>query len=763
MDKNFDKKLEEYINLLINDDSFNIKENEQNRTFSNGKKMATFFIDHHEEIVQKLFVNIDYKEKVLYFKARSKIIDYIISHNTKKISSSRDIVLNYLQNKDNIEDIVRCVSISMVNGASHLYKDAFYNYMEYYNYNHDDEFDIQDHMNSSARDYAMASEKFLKSCLIFSECRKAEKYIYSPKELSELNKWRSKNKKNKKIIVGSSEWRQELNKNGDYGDIRSEISLLMLIKDNIINDITQKTSQYLPAGYHDVPNIDSRFYITNDEIKTTSGHNLYSLYKFLDPIDKIIINSEFYIYDTQNPINERKSIGMLAILTENIQYDQAGTNNIIKDLQSYSDDFIKARYADIDLNNIKPDELEFLKQLTTALKGYCEYKFPLRKKHDKIDFTSVDIEVLNIMEQVIYDRGKVNFTPKYPYFYKLDKISKYYLLKYFEENEFKNLNDYCKKIYNSDNPIECEQFLNIVIFFKYFFIEKEHKKINFEKNIFDKLHEYYKCIKKFDLFEGKNDNLFLNNFFTEENIERLQKELYLKKNNQLKDRLKRLKELKAIYNQLFCQSKELFTTQVIADVRVRAPKKMIKNEVFHEHPEFSPSTQLELEDIHMKVKKIIWNRMYELAKAYYDHHGNSEIPNKFKTKNGYEYDDEGELLGEWCSRQRSVQEKLSEEQINKLNLIEFRFNIKKEHKDNIIELCNQDNLDIKKYKFLTKMPYQELYAKIAFILDNNYKLEFNGELNPIFEMSDINMQIQYGISKEELITKYYIDKKKRGA
>ena len=39
--------------------------------------------------------------------------------------------------------------------------------------------------------------------------------------------------------------------------------------------------------------------------------------------------------------------------------------------------------------------------------------------------------------------------------------------------------------------------------------------------------------------------------------------------------------------------------------------------------------------------------MYNLAKAYYEHHGNLEIPARFKTINGYEYDENGINLGYW--------------------------------------------------------------------------------------------------------------------
>ena len=36
---------------------------------------------------------------------------------------------------------------------------------------------------------------------------------------------------------------------------------------------------------------------------------------------------------------------------------------------------------------------------------------------------------------------------------------------------------------------------------------------------------YFDNIKDFDLFNGASNNLFLNNFFTKENVERLQKEI----------------------------------------------------------------------------------------------------------------------------------------------------------------------------------------------------------------------------------------------
>ena len=36
-----------------------------------------------------------------------------------------------------------------------------------------------------------------------------------------------------------------------------------------------------------------------------------------------------------------------------------------------------------------------------------------------------------------------------------------------------------------------------------------------------------------------------------------------------------------------------------------------------------------------------WMNTYNLAKSYYEHYGNLEVPYNFKTINGYDYDENG--------------------------------------------------------------------------------------------------------------------------
>ncbi len=67
-----------------------------------------------------------------------------------------------------------------------------------------------------------------------------------------------------------------------------------------------------------------------------------------------------------------------------------------------------------------------------------------------------------------------------------------------------------------------------------------------------------------------------------------------------------------------------------------------------------------------------WYKNYELAKAYYNHYGNSDIHYHFKTNNGYTYDEEGKVrLGAWLGYQRKKFFELSQEQQQLLQSIDF--------------------------------------------------------------------------------------------
>ena len=73
-----------------------------------------------------------------------------------------------------------------------------------------------------------------------------------------------------------------------------------------------------------------------------------------------------------------------------------------------------------------------------------------------------------------------------------------------------------------------------------------------------------------------------------------------------------------------------------------------------------------------------WMYKYSLAKAYFEHHGNLEISQSYKTLNGYEYAEEGIALGVWIIIQRQAYKgqgnyKITENQIQLLEEIGMRF------------------------------------------------------------------------------------------
>lgn len=55
-----------------------------------------------------------------------------------------------------------------------------------------------------------------------------------------------------------------------------------------------------------------------------------------------------------------------------------------------------------------------------------------------------------------------------------------------------------------------------------------------------------------------------------------------------------------------------------------------------------------------KINSSTWEVNYNLAKKYYEHYHNLEVPQTFKTINGYDKDDDGYNLGVWIANQRSA-------------------------------------------------------------------------------------------------------------
>ena len=121
------------------------------------------------------------------------------------------------------------------------------------------------------------------------------------------------------------------------------------------------------------------------------------------------------------------------------------------------------------------------------------------------------------------------------------------------------------------------------------------------------------------------------------------------------------------------------------------------------------------------IKYVAWLKNYNLAESYYKHHGNSKIPQNFKTKNGYEYDEFGINLGAWIRTQRAAYRgyghlKITDCQINLLDQLEMIYNIR----------CNDT---WKKYYILAKAYYEyhrNLNIPIKFKTTNGYEYDEQG-------------------------------------
>ncbi len=155
-----------------------------------------------------------------------------------------------------------------------------------------------------------------------------------------------------------------------------------------------------------------------------------------------------------------------------------------------------------------------------------------------------------------------------------------------------------------------------------------------------------------------------------------------------------------------------------------------------------------------------WQKVYELAKAYFIHYNNLYIDINFKTVNGYEFDEDGVSLGIWIANQRKLIEHGSERErlLTNIGMIwSVRSNLKE-----VMEICNRYNINYDKNKLVLKnISVEVLQSKIKFLLANNMCLvNSDGKLDKIFSISSVDMKERFGVTLEELINEYYKDKER---
>lgn len=111
-----------------------------------------------------------------------------------------------------------------------------------------------------------------------------------------------------------------------------------------------------------------------------------------------------------------------------------------------------------------------------------------------------------------------------------------------------------------------------------------------------------------------------------------------------------------------------------------------------------------------------WEDYYELAKAYYEHHRNLEIPFRFKTNDGCNYDENGIVgLGHWIRNQRTQYFNLSEKRQQLLKSIGFVLNAIEEQWKKMYELAK-----------IYYNHYENLLIPNSFKTTNGYEFDENG-------------------------------------
>ena len=151
----------------------------------------------------------------------------------------------------------------------------------------------------------------------------------------------------------------------------------------------------------------------------------------------------------------------------------------------------------------------------------------------------------------------------------------------------------------------------------------------------------------------------------------------------------------------------------------------------------------------------IWIIKYNIASAYYEHNGNLEIPVKFKTLNGYEYDENGTNLGIWINHQRQSYKKakLSPEKINLLKTIGMRLETGNYNDWNENYVLAQDyyehngNLEIPaSFKTLNGYEYDENGISLGTWIQNQRQSYKKAKLSPekINLLKTIGMRLETG-------------------
>lgn len=171
------------------------------------------------------------------------------------------------------------------------------------------------------------------------------------------------------------------------------------------------------------------------------------------------------------------------------------------------------------------------------------------------------------------------------------------------------------------------------------------------------------------------------------------------------------------------------------------------------------------------INDLEWYKMYEYAKKYYEKYNHLNVHLHYRIdSNGNEllkgtpaYESKSSIkLGQWIGVQRLNKKNgiLKSEYATLLELIGMVWNSRK-NKEKVRQLCRTYSIDYNLNESILNKPYDEIVAKILFLLDINEPIIIDNKVHSIFFMSSIDMQKIYNISIIDLIDKYVINNKQK--
>lgn len=265
-----------------------------------------------------------------------------------------------------------------------------------------------------------------------------------------------------------------------------------------------------------------------------SGHDLFAYYQLQNPVIKTLINHEFLSHDGEDIFNYID----FAILTQDfIQEDSDGKILLPqKQLEIYTEHkntFETKRYSsthDRDLSTTE-DDIENLIQISSGLETIMCTLFPTYDP--SFDFTISSLE--KQLGDNIFNFYHLKNSMAKPILH-LDKISNFYLRNDFSKNEFENLLNSLNQINNSlmldeqNKEIFKNIYLNLCIYLKHCSVEKGAK-IYFSPQTFKRIENYCKIVMNSNLFNIGGHQLRNTSYFIK-NKQDLEKAMIISQSNE---------------------------------------------------------------------------------------------------------------------------------------------------------------------------------------------------------------------------------------